>query len=63
MASKSVEYKKFRLRQLIDFAKYTLTLTIFASLIIWAPNQASEFTGYIGAFVLGGTKLRSILGS
>lgn len=61
-AKPSEEYKKFRLKQAASLAKYCLTLIVLAALIIWAPNQAGQFTGYLGAFILGGTRLKTLIG-
>jgi hypothetical protein len=58
----SEDYRKFRLKQTIGLIKYCVTIAILLALIVWAPNQAAQFTGYLGSFILGGTKLKSVIG-
>jgi hypothetical protein len=60
--NQSESYKKFRLKQLTELTTYCFTLLVLLGLIVWAPNQAAQFTGYIGAFILGGSRLRGIFG-
>jgi fumarate reductase subunit C len=55
-------YKRYRLRQWVSLVKYCFTLVVLLGLILWAPNQAAQFTGYLGAFILGGTKLKALIG-
>lgn len=56
------EYKKYRLREFIKLAKFCVTLGVLAGLVFFAPKQAEQVTGYIGMFLLGGTKAKGILG-
>jgi len=58
----SEDYRKFRFKQAAGLTKYCITLVILLSLVVWAPKQAAQFTSYLGAFVLGGTKLRNFIG-
>lgn len=59
---KKSDYRKYRLNKLVGLTKYCFTLLVLLGLIIWAPNQAAQFTGYIGAFILGRSKAKSALG-
>jgi multidrug efflux pump subunit AcrB len=56
------EYKKFRLRELIKLAKFCIALGVLLALIIFAPSQTTQVTGYIGMFLLGGSKVKNIVG-
>jgi hypothetical protein len=56
------EYKKYRLRELIKLAKYCMALGALLALIIFVPSQTTQITGYIGMFILGGSKARNIVG-
>ncbi len=56
------EYKKYRLGELVKLTKFCVALVVLGSLIFFAPSQAGQVTGYIGAFLLGGSKAKNILG-
>jgi hypothetical protein len=58
----SEAYRRYRLKQALGLARYCFTVLVLVALIIWAPTQASQFTGYLGAFILGGTKAKQMLG-
>lgn len=58
----ALEYKKFRLKEWFKLIKYCFTLLILLGLIVWAPSQAGRLAGYLGAFILGGTKFKSLIG-
>lgn len=58
----SNDYRQYRLGEVIGLIKYCLTLAVLISLIVWAPNQAAQLIGYLGSFILGGSKLKSALG-
>jgi len=53
----TLEYKKYRLRQIIQLAKYVLTLGTLITIVVVAPNDAVKVISYIGAFLFGGSKL------
>jgi hypothetical protein len=53
----TLEYKKYRLRQITQLAKYTLTLGTLITIVVVAPNEAVKVISYIGAFLFGGSKL------
>ncbi len=59
---KTLEYKRYRLRELIKLAKFCVTLGVLLALIIFAPDQTAQATSYIGLFLLGGSKVKNILG-
>lgn len=59
---KSLDYKKHRINKTTELLKYCFTLVILCFFMIKAPNQASQVVSTVGAFVLGGSKIRSRLG-
>lgn len=56
------DYKKHRLNKTIDLLKYCFTLVVLSFFVIQAPNEASKVATTVGAFVLGGSKVRGKLG-
>lgn len=53
----TLDYKKYRLKQIVHLAKYGLTLGTLIAVVILAPNEAVKVVSYIGAFLFGGSKL------
>lgn len=53
----TLDYKKYRLREMIHLIKYALTLGVLIAVVIIAPNEAMKVASYIGAFLFGGSKI------
>lgn len=62
MKTHSENYIRYRLKQNISLAKYCFTLLVLLGLIIWRPDQTAQFTTYLGAFILGTTRLKTMIG-
>ncbi len=58
----TLDYRKHRLNKAIELLKYCFTLVTLCFFMIKAPNQASQVVSTVGAFILGGSKIRSRLG-
>lgn len=58
----TTHYKKYRLKESLKFARFCVTLIALALLVVFAPDQAHQITGYIGMFLLGGSKLKNVIG-
>lgn len=57
-----LEYKKYRLGKWMDLAKLCVVVGALTALIIFAPNQATQFASYLGFFLFGASKAKSYLG-
>jgi len=55
------DYPKFKTKQIVGLVKFALVLLTLVLVVVYAPDQAAKATGYIGMFVLGGGKIKSIL--
>ncbi len=53
----TLDYKKYRLKQMVYLTKYVLTLGTLIAVVIIAPNDAVKVVSYIGAFLFGGIKI------
>ena len=53
---------KYFLNKVFDLAKFVIIVGLFCFLIVKVPNDASRVIETAGAFILGGTKIRTKLG-
>jgi hypothetical protein len=56
----TLDYKKYRLKQMVHLTKYVLTLGTLIAVVVIAPNEAVKVVSYIGAFLFGVPKLVKI---
>lgn len=53
---------KYLLDQIFGLTKFIIIVGLFCFLVIKAPNEVSNTIGIAGAFILGGSKIKSKLG-
>ncbi len=59
---RSFDYKKHVINKVVELMKFIFTLGLLYFLVIKLPGEASAIVKYAGAFILGGSRLRSRLG-
>lgn len=54
--------QRYLISKVTELVKFALTLGLICFLVTKAPDQISQIIGIAGAFVLGGSKIKTALG-